>query len=342
MKRSGVIAGGNWIVDHVKMIDGWPPQDALANITAESWGNGGAPYNVLKDLAKLRAPFGLAAVGLLGQDANGTLVLQDCRAHQIDTAQLIQTPAAATSYSDVMTDTTTGRRTFFHQRGANAHLGPQHFNFTSTTAKLFHLGYILLLDELDRPDPQRPDEPQAAAVLRQARAAGLVTMLDCVSENSGRFQAVVKPALPEVDVLFVNDFEAEKLTGLSFRSPSGAITRAPVEAAATALLGFGVRRWVIIHFPEAVMAVGPGQPPCWQPSLAVPPAQIRGTAGAGDAFAAGVILGLHEDWPMAESLRLGVAAAASSLSHPTCSEGIIPYPECGKLAERYGYNPMPA
>lgn len=341
MKRQGVLAGGNWIVDHVKLIDSWPPQDALANITAESWGNGGAPYNVLKDLAKLSAPFPLAAIGLLGQDANGALVLEDCRAHRIDTGQLVQTPVAATSYSDVMTDLTNGRRTFFHQRGANAHLGPQHFDFSRTTAKLFHLGYILLLDELDRPDPARPGEPQAAGVLRRARAAGLTTMLDCVSENSGRFQAVVKPALPEVDIFFVNDFEAEKLTGLRFRAGPSSVTRAPVEAAAAALLTFGVRRWVVIHFPEAVLAMGPDRVPHWQPSLAVPMGQIRGTAGAGDAFAAGVIFGLHEDWPMVDALRLGVAAAASSLSHPTCSEGVLPYRECGKLAERYGYNPMP-
>ena len=55
--RSGIIAGGNWIVDHVKLIDTWPPQDALATILSQSWGNGGSPYNVLKNLARLGASF---------------------------------------------------------------------------------------------------------------------------------------------------------------------------------------------------------------------------------------------------------------------------------------------
>ena len=63
--RTGILAGGNWIVDHVKMINTWPAQDSLATIEAESASNGGAPYNVLKDLARLGAPFPLSAVGLV-------------------------------------------------------------------------------------------------------------------------------------------------------------------------------------------------------------------------------------------------------------------------------------
>ena len=48
--RKGLISGGNWIVDHVKLIDAWPDQDALANIRGQSWGNGGSAYNILKDI----------------------------------------------------------------------------------------------------------------------------------------------------------------------------------------------------------------------------------------------------------------------------------------------------
>lgn len=48
--RCGVAAAGNWIVDHVKVIDAYPEQDTLATILSESRGTGGAPYNVLIDL----------------------------------------------------------------------------------------------------------------------------------------------------------------------------------------------------------------------------------------------------------------------------------------------------
>ena len=52
-ERSGIVAAGNWIVDHVKLIDVYPVQDSLANIREESANNGGSPYNVLKDLTKM-------------------------------------------------------------------------------------------------------------------------------------------------------------------------------------------------------------------------------------------------------------------------------------------------
>ena len=46
VNRSGILAGGNWIVDAVKIIDTWPQQDALANILATSKGAGGSPFSM--------------------------------------------------------------------------------------------------------------------------------------------------------------------------------------------------------------------------------------------------------------------------------------------------------
>ena len=48
----------------------------------------------------------------------------------------------------------------------------------------------------------------AREVFRAAHSAGMVTALDCVSAAGGRFRATVAPVLPEVDVLFANDYEA--------------------------------------------------------------------------------------------------------------------------------------
>ena len=62
--RTGLLAGGNWIVDHIKLIDTWPAQDALASICRQSSSNGGSPYNILVDLAQLGAAFPLSAVGV--------------------------------------------------------------------------------------------------------------------------------------------------------------------------------------------------------------------------------------------------------------------------------------
>jgi sugar/nucleoside kinase (ribokinase family) len=335
--RKGLISGGNWIVDHVKIIDTWPSQDALASIKSQSDGTGGSPYNILVDLAILGAPFPLFAAGLVGDDNDGRSILADCRTRGIDTKQLLTTHAAATSYTDVMTVESNGRRTFFHQRGANALLDVGHFDFSGTQAKLFHFGYLLLLDKLDTLEN---GAPRCCEVLKQARAAGLRTSVDCVSEDSQRFKAIVGPTLPLVDVLFINDFEAERLTGLSLGRGAG-LKRKEVAEAGRRLIADGVKQWVVIHFPEGSYARDAKGNDLWQPSLKLPKDWIAGAAGAGDAFAAGTIYGLHEEWPMNKSLELGVATAAASLADPSCTAGVKSRQECLALAEKFGFQTLP-
>src|SRR3569623_1493791 len=65
--RTGILAGGNWIIDQVKMIDVYPQREQLANIREQSEGTGGAPFNVVVNLAKLNAPFALSAARLVGK-----------------------------------------------------------------------------------------------------------------------------------------------------------------------------------------------------------------------------------------------------------------------------------
>ncbi|MCB1077971.1 MAG: carbohydrate kinase family protein, partial [Verrucomicrobiae bacterium] len=152
--RSGLLAAGNLIVDHVKLIDAWPTQDALVSILSQESANGGGPYNVTKDLARLfpdpsKRPFPLAIAGLVGDDPDGQWIKRDCESHGIDTTYLGTSQHASTSYTDVMTVAATGRRTFFHQRGANALFDERSIDFITAGHRMFYLGYLLLLDALD-------------------------------------------------------------------------------------------------------------------------------------------------------------------------------------------------
>jgi sugar/nucleoside kinase (ribokinase family) len=332
-ERTGIIAGGNWIVDHVKILDRWPPQDALANIQSQFSSNGGSPYNVLKNLSRLGAGFPLEAVGLVGDDEAGRFIRSDCVRHRIDIAQLRTASNASTSYTDVMTEQGSGRRTFFHCRGANAELAPEHFDFTASRARIFHLGYLLLLDRLD---VANANGTAAVDVLQAARAAGMKTSADVVSEHSDRFARIVRPVLPHLDYLFLNEFELAQVTGIE-TAPDGQIEAEAVIRAAGDLICGGVREWVFVHFPAAVVATNAQGQTIWQPSLRVPGDHIQGAAGAGDALAGGVLFGLHEGWPISDALTLGVCAAAASLAHPTCSEGVRSRAECLALASRFGF-----
>src|SRR5438552_18916051 len=95
--RRGLLAGGNWIIDQVKLIDVYPQREQLANIRSQTrQGTGGAPYNVLIDLARLGADFPLSGAGLVGKDALGETILKDCREYKIDTHCLRATVEADT------------------------------------------------------------------------------------------------------------------------------------------------------------------------------------------------------------------------------------------------------
>ena len=331
--RSGVLAGGNWIVDKLKVIDAYPQQDALANIRSESIANGGSPFNLLVDLARLGAPFPLTGIGLIGADAEGEWITAQCRQNRIDAAQLRIHPWAHTSYTDVMTVQSSARRTFFHQRGANAFLDDSHFDFASNPAKIFHLGYLLLLDRLDQPDAEYGTV--AARVLQRANAAGCRTSIDLVSEDSDRFKSVVMPALRHVDYCFLNEFELERTTGVAVRQSDG-INPVALQEAAGLLVAAGVREWVVVHFPEGACALGRDGRMRLQGSLCIPQSRIIGTVGAGDAFAAGVLYGLHEELPIESALLGGICAATACLCGAGASDGIRSLKECLELETEFG------
>jgi sugar/nucleoside kinase (ribokinase family) len=335
--RSGVLAGGNWIIDQVKMVDVYPRPEQLANIRSQSQGTGGAPFNVLVDLARLKAPFALSAAGLVGKDILGEEILAICKRNKIDTRLLRTTDNAPTSYTDVMTEIGDGRRTFFHQRGANALWQADDLNFSRTKARVFHLGYLLLLDALDAPD--KVFGTRAARLLSQAQEAGLKTSVDVVSEDSDRFATIVSPALKYVDYCILNEIEAGKTAGFRIRQPGGQLDTVSVKHAAGALLQKGVKEVVVIHFPEGAFARTRRGEDFWQSSLNLPARYIAGTAGAGDAFCAGVLLGLHEDWALNKCLMVGVCAAAASLAHPTCTDGMLDLNSCLALAKKYRPRP---
>jgi sugar/nucleoside kinase (ribokinase family) len=232
-----------------------------------------------------------------------------------------------------------GKRTFFHYRGANAFLDTGDFDF-SNNEKIFHLGYLLLLDKLDTIGPN--GLTGAATVLKEAKGKGLITTIDLVSENDSRFSTIVPSALPFVDVIFVNEFEAEMLSGVSGLLEGDEVNLEKCYAAAARILKKGVKEWVLLHFPKGAIGLSSAGERIFQPCLDIPSSKIMGAVGAGDAFAAGVLTGMHDNLPMQRSLLYGVCAAASSLFQATSSDGVLPLEECLLLAKEYGFKKEPS
>jgi sugar/nucleoside kinase (ribokinase family) len=332
--RRGVVTAGALTVDRVKRIDAWPLQDGLAVIEGEGDEGGASSFNMAVDLRRLDAPFPVATTGLLGDDADGRFVAAALRAEGVDVAGLRTTDAAPTSYTDVMTDTVTGRRTFFHRPGCNAIATPDDYDVSGSPARWLHLGMPGVHRTLDA--PWQGDANGWVTVLRKARAAGLRTNVELVSLAPARIAAVARPFLAHLDALVVNDAEIGAVAGID-TVRDGVADPAACLRAARAVLEAGSMEIVVVHFPLGAVAATRDGTVATQASVAVPDTAIVGTNGAGDAFAAGMLMGLHEGWPLQRSLVLAHAAAAASLRALTTIGAIEPWPACLALAERWGW-----
>lgn len=331
MKRNGITAGGNFIIDHVKIIDLWPEEGMLSVILKEQRANGGCPYNVLKDIALLKQGIPLVAVGIVGDDDDGSYILSDLAVHGIDVSLMQRTDKTVTSYTDVMTVKDTGARTFFHNKGANMFLDIKHFDFTRITAKILHVGYILLLDSLDKEDDIYGT--RMARLLKTAQDSGLKTAVDIVSESGSRFKRIVTPALKYTDYLIINEIEAGETAGYKIRTKDGSLNTANLKRALNWLLENGNNELICIHFPEGAYAVKRGCSPVFIPAFKVSDDFIKGTVGAGDAFCSGMLYGIHEEWELEESMRFANAMAAICLNHPSTSGGMKSYGETAAFME---------
>ena len=320
--RNGIHCAGNFLIDHIKIIDRYPAQGMLANIQDECIGTGGGPYNALIDLAKFKVDLPLFATGIVGDDADGAFILKDLQQHHIDTTSMHTTSARPTSYTLVMTEKDTGYRTFFHNRGANALLDYQHFVDIRSDAKIFYLAYLLLLDRLDSKDDEYG--VVAARVLDMLQQKGYKTAVDLISEDSERYQKIVTSCLKYINYLILNEIEAGKTAGIDIRDRDGKIVFANLTKASQILFALGVNDLVVIHFPEGGFAANSQGDSVFVPSYFIDESEIRGTAGAGDAFCAGMLYGIHQGFALEHSLKIANASARFNLTSPTCTGGAVP------------------
>ena len=332
--RRGIICGGCWTLDRIKMINQWPQQETLALITETDRQGGGSAHNLGIDIRKLDSSIPVAAIGMVGKDSDGDFLCDTADKHGINIDQLHRTDKAETSYTDVMADETTGKRTFFHHQGSNNLLTPDHFDFTQTQCKQLHLGLLGVHEALD--NVWNEDANGWVTVLKKAKAAGLQTNIELVSIDPARIRALCLPCLPWLDTLIVNDYEIGALADIktisATTSDGSELTAAGRQddavqigqarprqciAAAEKVMELGAMSHVVVHYPAGAVCVSRDGQVTQTSSLRVDPASIVNTVGAGDAFAAGMLYGIHQNWSVDASLKLAHAVAAASLRSRT-------------------------
>ena len=337
--RKGIACAGNWTLDLVRVIDHYPAEGSIVNIIGESMGGGGCSFNVALNLAIFDSRLELHALGVIGNDTYGDFLIDQFRKYpHVHLEQLRRTSQDRTSYTEVFNVAATGVRTFFHYRGANRLFSPQDVDLDKLPVQLFHLGYLNLLDSMYQADDRYITV--AARFLAQVRERNIKTSIDLVSEDSDRYREIVLPALRFATYCIINDFEAEKLSGMPLRH-NQALILGNLKRTAGAILALGVDELVVIHFPEGAYLLTKDRDEILQPSLDLAKGYIVGSTGAGDSFCAGVLYGLSRGWDHEKTLRFAVCAGAMNLSDLTTTGGIRPWEEVFEMEQRFPYRSLP-
>ena len=246
--KKGIIAAGHMCVDALKKIDTYPGACNLTTIRRVDLSLGGIVPNCLQDLAILDPSVPLKAVGRVGNDEYGDMIRRRLSAYPNIDVSGIRTEGQ-TSFTDVMYDSVARTRAFFQFRGANDAFTGEDVDFDSVEGDILHVGYILLMDGLDAPDPEYGTN--LARLLARAQARGIRTSIDIVSEQSDRYAAIVPPALRYTDYCVINEIEASRITGIPTADGDGRIIEENMPRVLRALRDLGVRDWIVIHARDA-------------------------------------------------------------------------------------------
>ena len=338
--RRGILSAGTWCVDFNKSIARWPEEDTSNEVLAVDREGGGSGFNMAIDLKRLDPNFPVEAMGVVGDDDLGRFLFGKCDAHGVARDKLKARAGGVTLSVDAFNVIETGRRTHFYHQGVGAEMTPDDFDFSTTGARVLHLGLPGAHRAMDK--PWRGEANGWVAVLRKARHFELKTNLELMTTRADRLAELGRPCLPHLDMLIVNDFEVGALAGREVRRPDGTTDVGAVRKAVEETRTLGAMDWVVAHFPEGAVAAGRDGIRIELGSVAMPADAIAGANGAGDAFAAGILYALHETWPIEEALRLAHASAAASMRAVSTTSGVSSVAECLALADKWGFRPLAA
>ena len=321
------------------VIDRWPAEETLSIVESDSRQGGCPGHNMSSALKRLGATFPIEGIGLIGDDENGRLLARICDDLGIERSQIHVRRNLATAVALVMIAKPTGKRSFFYLAGAHNELTPDDFDFTRTKARIAHLGLPGTCAKLDA--GWKGDASGWVTVLKTARAAGLKTNMEMVSASPEVIRHLAEPMLPHLDMIIINDLEAGAVAGIE--TVRGGVTdaRACREAAAR-LVERSAAELVAVHFPMGGVIVTRDGSVFEHPSVNVPNPCVVSSNGAGDCFAAGILYGIHEGWPLIRSLKLAHATSAASLRAPSTTGTVVPWQECLTLADAWGWRTLPA
>ncbi len=334
MNNKGITIAGSFIADVVKTTDCYPKRGMMAYITDVKKAVGGCVPNTAISLKKIDSSIPVSAIGKIGTDEHGRFIKTELERHGVDCNNVKISESLTTSFCDVMSQPS-GERTFFHAKGANAEFSPADLNISNLNCDIFHIGYIFLLDQFEKSDAQHGSV--LARTLKEIQEKGIKTSIDVVSDSSGKYKEIIIPVLRFCSYAIMNEVECCMLTDLAPYDENGRLNTDNIKKTMVFMAEKGVKEKIIIHCKNAgfCLDVKSGEFTI-VPSLEIPPEEIKGSVGAGDAFCAGSLYGLYNNYSDEETLKLASAIAASNLFAENSTDSILSKEDVWAFEEKYG------
>ena len=318
--RQGVVGLGIWCVDTTYKIDYLPERGKLESIKGHYQCVGGGPNNVLTNLSSLGFKYNLIAMGSLGNDDYSKFIKNHCRSNRIISKHFSISSNVPTSYSLCMSEKQ-NERTFLYYSGANDLLDIDHFRLSKLNnyPKILYVGYLSLLGKLDDFSGK---ETRLCQVLKESRRKDIINIIDLASNNTPNFQKIVFSALPYTDYLLLNEIEAQLLFKKPIINSKNRLDKKLIIKLSWKILQKGLNKALVIHSPHESLYISKKNIYHSQ-SPKISKKNIKNAVGAGDAFCAGFIFGVHEDWETEVTLKKS-HAAGSAMMKIDSSSGNLP------------------
>jgi sugar/nucleoside kinase (ribokinase family) len=299
-----VLCAGIVVADHVcTPISHVPGPGELVLSDSMLLTIGGCAANAAVDLGKMGVA--AAVVGRVGNDIWGRVVVELLAKEGID-GSLIGTSATAETSQTMIVNVKNEDRRFIHTFGANAEFSARDIPLERVErCRVLYLGGYLLMENV------RADE--LALVFSAARKAGARTVLDVVTPGPGAYLDRLEKLLPHVDVFLPNNHEAELITGK--KDPLAQAELFHALGAKTAVITLGGDGSVLVSDGVRLRA-------------GVYDVPFVDGSGGGDAFDAGYIYGLLNNFDTEDCLRVASSLGASCVRAVGTTPGVFTRKEC--------------
>jgi len=321
MNKIEVIGLGALNLDHIYRVENIIA-DGETVVNEAVLSPGGSSANTIYGLAKLGVATGFS--GVIGDDPEGRLLLQDFQKAGTDTTQIRLKPGARTGSTLCLSDKP-GNRSLYVIPGANNQLGWDDLDLSYLNqAGIIHLSsfagdrqFKISLELMDRLDSS----------IKLSFTPGAL--------YSRRGLKALAPILKRTYLLFINHNELQQLTGEDVITGAETCLKQGCHIIVVTL-GKGVKLKSGRRSNRSTVNASCYIRDADSEYVIEPPGRGAGaeidTTGAGDAFAAGLLYGLFKDKGLEECGRLGNIVAQFSVTRAGAREGL---PTVDELSDRY-------